>query len=455
MVQFRSPTVAHRDAKVQLDTVLAVMGAALEAVDPAEAIRRHMRRDGQTLYVDHRVYNLAEYENVYVVGAGKAGAVMAQAIEELLGDRITRGAIVVKRGYTAPTRQIVIHEGGHPLPDPAGLVGTRRIAGLLANTTERDLVISLISGGGSALLVMPVDGIQLRDLQALTGQLLASGATINEVNTIRKHLSAVKGGQLARMAAPAEVLTLILSDVVGSPLDVIASGPTVPDDSTYDTAWDVLDRYNLWAKTPTSIREHLDAGRQREIAETPKSGDPIFNRVTNVIIGDNAMAAEAAINKAQALGYKTLLLSTYIEGEAREVARVFAGIAREIVTHGRPISAPACIVAGGETTVTLQGTGRGGRNMELALAAGIAMEGLSDALLAALATDGTDGPTDAAGAIADGTTASRARAQGMNPLDYLQRSDSYHFFNQLGDLIVTGPTNTNVNDLIFVFVFKS
>lgn len=454
MVEFRSPTLGHGETQEQLRAVLDVMGAALEAVDPAEAIRRHVRREGERLHVNDHVYNLDDYDSIYVVGAGKAGSVMAQAIEDRLGDRLTRGVVVVKRGYTAPTRKIIIHEGGHPLPDPAGLVGTRRITDLLANTTERDLVIALISGGGSALMVMPVQGIQLRDLQALNGQLLASGATINEINAVRKHLSAVKGGQLARMAAPAEVLTLILSDVVGSPLDVIASGPTVPDESTYDSAKEVLDRYDLWAKAASAIREHLDAGRRGEIPETPKPGDPIFDRVTNVIIGDNAMAAEAAIEKARALGYNTLLLSTYIEGEAREVARVFAGIAQEIANRGRPIAAPACVVAGGETTVTLQGTGRGGRNTELALAAGIAIDGLDRALIASLATDGTDGPTDAAGAIVDGKTMDRARAQGLNPRDYLRRSDSYHFFDQLGSLIITGPTNTNVNDLIFVFVFK-
>lgn len=454
MVQFQSPTEAHGETQAQLQAMLAIMQAALEAVDPAEAIRRHVRRDGATLYVNSRVYNLDEYENVYVIGAGKAGAVMAQAIEDILGDRITRGVVIVKRGYTAPTRKVVVHEGGHPLPDPAGLAGTRRIAALLQGTTERDLIIALISGGGSALMVMPVEGVQLRDLQALTGQLLASGATINEINAVRKHLSAVKGGQLARIAAPAEVITLILSDVVGSPLDVIASGPTVPDETTYQTAWEVLDRYNLWEKVPASIQKHLDAGRQDRIAETPKPGDPIFDRVTNVIVGDNAMAAEAAVAKAQAQGYNTLLLSTYVEGEAREVARVFAGIAREMAHHQRPLSPPACLIAGGETTVTLQGTGRGGRNTELALAAGIAIEGLERVAIAALATDGTDGPTDAAGAIADGTTVARARAQNLDPRDYLRRSDSYHFFEQLGDLIITGPTNTNVNDLIFVFLFE-
>lgn len=454
MVQFRSPRVGQGETRAHLDDVLSIIQAALEAVDPAEAIRRHVRRDGATLHVDSHVYNLDNYENIYVVGAGKAGSVMAQAIEDLLSDRIAHGAVVVKRGYTAPTRKIVIHEAAHPVPDAAGLVGTRRIANLLKNTTEQDLVISLISGGGSALMIMPVEGIQLRDLQALTGQLLASGATINEINAIRKHLSAVKGGQLSRMAAPAQVLTLILSDVVGSPLDVIASGPTVPDESSFEMAWHVLDRYDLWGKVPSAIREYLAAGRRGEVPETPKPGDPIFDRVTNVIVGDNAMAADAAIDRARSLGYNTLLLSTYIEGEAREVAKVFAGIAREVTNHDRPIPAPACVVAGGETTVTVQGTGKGGRNMELALAASIAIEGLDNALIASVATDGTDGPTDAAGAIATGNTVERAQAQDLNPRDYLHRSDSYHFFDQLDDLIIIGPTNTNVNDLTFVFVFE-
>ncbi|MBS1251925.1 MAG: D-glycerate 2-kinase [Anaerolineales bacterium] len=454
MVEFRSPTTVEGLAQAELDHVLAIMKAALEAVDPTEAIRRHITRDGASLRVNSHTYNLNAYENIYVVGGGKAGAAMAQTIENILQDHLARGVAVVKHGYTAPTRKIAIHEGGHPLPDPAGLAGTRRIADLLKDTTERDLVIALISGGGSALMVMPVEGIQLHNLQALTGQLLASGATINEINAVRKHLSGVKGGQLARMAAPAEVLTLILSDVVGSPLDVIASGPTAPDASTYQTAWDVLNRYNLWAKVPSSIRQHLDAGRQGEIDETPKPGDPIFDQVTNVIISDNAIAAQAAAEQAQALGYHTLLLSTYVEGEAREVAQVFAGIAKEIAHYGRPAPRPACVIAGGETTVTLQGTGKGGRNMELALAAGIAIEGLDNALIASLATDGTDGPTDAAGGVVTDSTVARARAEDLDPRDYLHRSDSYHFFDQLGDLIITGPTNTNVNDLIFVFVFE-
>jgi hydroxypyruvate reductase len=453
MIQFTLPALGEGRTRQQREQVLAVMSAALEAVDPADAVRRHVTREGDTLRVDGREYDLGHYEHVYVVGAGKAGAVMAQAIEELLLDRITQGVVIVKRGYTAPTRRIVIHEGGHPLPDPAGLMGTRRMVELLQQTGERDLVIVLISGGGSALLTMPVEGIQLRELQALTGQLLASGATINEINAVRKHLSAVKGGQLARLAAPADILTLILSDVVGSPLDVIASGPTVPDESTFEDAWAVLDRYDLWRQVPESIRKRLEAGRQGKIEETPKPGDPIFDRVTNVIIGDNAIAAQAAIEQAGKLGFNTLLLSTYVEGEAREVARVFAAIAKEIVHSGRPVARPACVVAGGETIVTLQGTGKGGRNMELALAAGIAIQGLEDTIIASLATDGTDGPTDAAGALVDGTTVERATRLGMDPWDYLGRSDSYHFFEPLGDLLVTGPTNTNVNDLVFVFVW--
>jgi len=453
MVEFTSPVLGEGRTRQQREQVLSVMSAALMAVDPADAIRRHVTREGDVLHVDGKQYNLQDYEHVYVVGAGKAGAVMAQAVEDLLLDRIDQGVVIVKRGYTAPTRCIAIHEGGHPLPDPAGLLGTRQMAALLERATERDLVIVLISGGGSALMVMPVEGIQLRELQALTGLLLASGATINEINAVRKHLSAVKGGQLARMAAPAEVLTLVLSDVVGSPLDVIASGPTVPDESTFEDAWEVLDRYGLWSRVPESIRQHLEAGRRGEVQETPKPGDPIFHRVTNVIVADNAMAAQAALDRATELGFNTLLLSTYVEGEAREVARVFAAIAKEIAHSERPVPRPACVVAGGETTVTLQGTGKGGRNTELTLAAGIAIQGLEDVVIASLATDGTDGPTDAAGALADGTTVARAAELGLDPWDYLRRSDSYHFFESLGDLLITGPTNTNVNDLMFVFAW--
>jgi hydroxypyruvate reductase len=292
-------------------------------------------------------------------------------------------------------------------------------------------------------------------MQALTGVLLKSGATINQLNAIRKHLSQVKGGQLARLAAPATLIGLLLSDVVGSPLDVIGSGPTVPDTSTFQAVWEIIEGLGLIAagQVPPAILKHLKRGLGGEIPETPKPGDPLFERVQNVIVGDNRVAALAALHKAHALGFTPLLLSTFIEGEAREVARVLVGIARETLASGWPVARPACLLAGGETTVTVGGAGLGGRNQELALAAALALEGLDDVMIVPLATDGSDGPTDAAGAFAEGDTVALARQKGLDPADFLRRNDAYHFFEATGGLLKTGPTNTNVNDLTLILVW--
>jgi len=319
-------------------------------------------------------------------------------------------------------------------------------------------VLCLISGGGSALMTAPVAGVSLADLQALTQTLLACGATINEINTIRKHISQLKGGQLARLAAPATVVSLILSDVVGDPLDVIASGPTVPDPSTFADAWSVLTHYGVENDIPAAIKAHLLAGRAGQLADTPKPGDAIFDRVQNVIFGSNRLAAMAAAETAARLGFEPLLLTTYIEGEARQVGQVAAGLAKGLVRGetmhpaGQFIARPACLIFGGETTVTLQGDGKGGRNQEMALAAALALAGWPHILVACLATDGTDGPTDAAGAFADGATVARAAELGLDAASYLVRNDAYHFFAPLDDLIMTGPTRTNVNDLTLILV---
>jgi hydroxypyruvate reductase len=302
-------------------------------------------------------------------------------------------------------------------------------------------------------MTLPVEGISLKDMEALTSALLRCGATINEINAIRKHLSHIKGGNLSRAAFPAEVVSLILSDVVGNPLDVIASGPTVPDPSSFAQSWEIVERYNLVDELPAPIIEHVRRGKDGEIPETPKQGDPAFARTYNLIIGSNEIAARAAIDEAGDAGFHTMLLSTYVEGEAREVAQVLCAIAREILHSGQPVPRPACVVAGGETTVTIRGEGRGGRNQELALSAAIRLDGVDEVMIVALATDGTDGPTDAAGAIADGSTLRRARAKKLLAREYLANNDSYRFFDQLDDLLLTGPTNTNVNDLTFVFVF--
>jgi len=308
-------------------------------------------------------------------------------------------------------------------------------------------------------LTLPAPGLTLADLQEVTDLLLRVGATIGELNAVRKHLSQLKGGDLARRAAPAAVIGLILSDVVGDPLDVIASGPTAPDPTTFADAWVVLERYGLTSSVPAPVRQHLQAGRAGLLPETPKPGDPLFDRVQNVVVAGNRLAAEAAVTAAQAQGLDALLLSTFVEGEARQVARVAAALAKEVArpadrpSVAGPVQRPACLVWGGETTVTVRGRGTGGRNQELALAAALAMDGLPDVLLVALGTDGTDGPTDAAGAVATGETVARARAQGMDPVAYLDDNNSYAFFEGLGDLIRTGPTGTNVNDLMFLFAF--
>lgn len=430
-----------------------ILQAALAAVDPASAIKRHVARHGDTLQVGDRQYDLRHYRRILVVGAGKASGAMAQAVEEILGDRISAGWVNVKDGYTAPTRRIHLHEASHPVPDERGLGGAQEIVRLTREAEEDDLLLCLISGGGSALMTLPVEGVSLADMQALTADLLRSGATINEMNAVRKHLSQIAGGNLARVAHPATVVSLLVSDVVGSPLDVIASGPTVPDTSTFADAYGVLVKYDLVGKVPAVLTAYLQRGMAGDIPETPKADDVAFARTYNLVVADNAIAAEAAIARAQALGLHTLLLSTYVEGEAREVGKVLASIGKEIVHAGRPVARPACVVAGGETTVTIHGRGRGGRNQELALSAAQQIAGLNEVMVVALATDGTDGPTDAAGAIAEGDTVQRAAMQGLDAAEFLAQNDSYHFFQALGDLLLTGPTNTNVNDLTLILVF--
>jgi glycerate 2-kinase len=445
---FKSGQVRERRERA-----LAVLSAALEAVDPANAIKRQVSLSDETLHIGQRTYDLGRYRNIYVIGGGKAGGSMAQAVEEILGRRVTAGLLNVKYGYGAETEIIHLNEAGHPIPDAAGMAGTKQMAELARKATEEDLVICLISGGGSALMTLPVDGITLADMRSLTNAFLRCGATINEINAVRKHLSQIKGGNLARLAYPAKIVTLILSDVVGSPLDVVASGPTVPDTTTFADACGIIKKYGLLGELPRPIIERLEQGKEGLIAETPKAGDESFIRTYNLIIASNEVAAEVATTKAKELGFHTLLLSTFVEGEAREVAKVFAAIAKEILHSGRPVPRPACVVAGGETTVTVRGGGLGGRNQEMALSAALEITGLEDVMIIPLATDGADGPTDAAGAIADGSTLRRAQEADLSATQYLVNNDSYHFFQQLGDLLITGPTNTNVNDLAFTFVF--
>jgi hydroxypyruvate reductase len=431
------------------------MQAALRAVDPAQAVHNALRLEGDTLRIAGKAYDLRRYERILVVGAGKASGPMARAVEEVLGDRITTGLVNVKYGYTDRTRRVRLREAGHPLPDRNGLDGTREIVALAQEARETDLVLCVISGGGSALMMLPEDPITLDDYQVLTQALLRSGATINQINTIRKHIERVKGGRLAQLAAPAEIVALILSDVVGNPLDFIASGPTVPDTTTFGDALDVLRQFDLESQVPAPVVDWLRRGARGEVPETPKPGASLFARTATEVIGSNDIAAEAALSEARRLGFEALLLTTFLEGEARDMGKLSAALAKELVLRGQPLRPPACLILGGETTVTVRGEGKGGRNQEIALAAALAMAGLERALVAALATDGSDGPTDAAGGFADGRTLERAKAKGLDAHAALANNDSYAFLRDVGDLLVTGPTNTNVNDLLFVFAFPA
>ncbi len=438
-------SVARREAQ-------AIFRAALQAADPVAAVRRHLRLIGETLVAGRRQVSLRRFDRIWVVGAGKAAAAMASAVESLLGKRITGGLVNVKYGHTARLRRVEINECGHPLPDEAGVRGAARIAEIVGRAGSRDLILCLISGGASALLPLPAPPITLGQKQAVTQILLASGASISEINAVRKHLSAIKGGQLARLAWPATVISLLLSDVVGDPLDVIGSGPTVPDPSTFAGARSVLEKYDLGARLPAAVRERIAAGARGDLAETPKASDPAFRRTRNLIVGSNRLAVDAAEAKARQLGFHPLVLSTTIEGETRDVARVHAAIAREIVSFGRPATPPVCLISGGETTVTLRGGGLGGRNQEFVLAAAIDLAGCDGVVVLSGGTDGTDGPTDAAGAIADGGTVARAAAKGLDPRRYLADNDSYHFFDALGGLLKTGPTRTNVMDVRLLLI---
>ena len=407
------------------------------------------------LRIGEQELNLDSFRSILVIGAGKGSALMAQAVEKILGDRIGGGIVIVKYGYVAPLQRIRLVEAGHPTPDENGLLATKELVDLVERLDTRDLVLLVLSGGGSALLPMPVTGITLAEKMMTTNLLLQSGVPIQEMNAVRKHLSQVKGGQLARLVYPAMLVSLILSDVVGDRFDVIASGPTVGDPSTFKDCADILDRYDLWQNLPTSVRLHLQEGVQGRVPETPKPDDQVFAKTHAVLVGTNLQALEAAATAAQELGYSSLILSSMIEGDTGEAARFHTALAREAVRSGHPLPRPACLISGGETTVVVRGKGKGGRNQEFALVAAMDLAGAEGVCLLCGGTDGTDGPTDAAGAVVDGETIARALAKGLDPREYLARNDSYHFFERLDDLVMTGPTNTNVMDLRVILIGSS
>ena len=453
----RIPVMENEIIKQIRSEAADIFKSSVEAVNPYHAVKRFVHVEGERLVVGTEdqatvELDLSEYDRISLVGGGKATAPMAKAMEELLGERINEGLINVKYGFGADLALTEITEASHPLPDSSGVKGTTKILDLLQTAGEKDLIFSLISGGGSALLVQPAGRVTLSEMQDLTQSLLECGASIDEMNTVRKHISSSKGGQMARAAMPATTINLMLSDVVGDSMDVIASGPFVPDTSTFEDALGILKKYDL-RDVPAAIQSHLKRGMEGRIPETPKADDPIFDPVHNFIIGSNILALKAAEDKARNLGYNTLILSSMVEGETREVARVHTAIAKEIVKTGRPIPSPACVISGGETTVTIRGKGLGGRNQEFCLAAALDLIGLPPRVVVLSGgTDGDDGPTKAAGAIVDPLTVRRGKEAGLEAPDFLANNDSYHFFEKTDDLLITGPTDTNVMDVRLVLI---
>ena len=423
----------------------------LAAVDARMAVGRAISRNGEELIIGRRRYDLCRYERVVVVGAGKATASMARAVEQRLGPRLHGGFVVVKYGHGLPTKRIVVAEAGHPVPDQSGQRAAARLCAMAAELGRRDLLIVLLSGGASSLLPAPVAGVTLADKQRTTQELLRCGASIREINTVRKHLSRIKGGRLAELTE-ATVVTLILSDVLGDDLSAIASGPTAPDPTTYQDAVAILKRYRIWQAVPQRVRQHLDRGCQGFVSETPKPGSFLFRRVHHHIVGNNATAVTAVIRAARESGLRTLVHTPALTGEAREAGQRFGAMARNIVREGKPLQRPCCMVAGGETTVTVTGKGTGGRAQEFAAAAALEIAGLDKVWVVAIGTDGTDGPTDAAGAVIDGNTVARAQRLSVDLAGSLKRHNTYPALKRLQRLILTGPTGTNVNDLYLLLV---
>jgi len=440
----------ERQKKARAD-LLDIVEETLRSVDPYRLVKGAIQLKDDRLLIGPDEYDLEEFEHIYLAGAGKACVSMAQAASEVLGEHATGGVFNVPQPPEGGRDdRFLFHVAGHPTPDEAGMQGARQILSMAQQAGPKDLFIMLISGGGSALLSLPAEGITLEDLKALTSLLLASGATINEVNSVRKHVSGIKGGRLAQAAFPARVVSLILSDVVGDPVDSIASGPTAPDPSTFAQCIAILKAYEIYDRVPESVRSRLERGVGGEIDETPKPGDRVFNKVTNLVVGNNRIALEAARRASEARGYRALVLTDRMEGEAREIGVLAASILNSVSASDLPTAPPCAIILGGETTVTVRGGGKGGRNQELALSASHKISG--DGILLSLATDGRDGPTDSAGAMVDGRTWREAESLGADPDGALRENDSYGVLKAVGCHLFTGYTGTNVCDVLYLLV---
>lgn len=442
--------MAHERLKQIADQIYS---AALEAVDPEKVVRRFLRLKEGRLQAGDRAYPLDSFRKIYLAGVGKAAVPMARAVEEVLGDRLEAGLVVVKYGHGGELKRTRVLEGGHPEPDEQGHRAARELVSFLSeNLSSQDLLLMVVSGGGSALLPLPVEPVSLADKKKTTEVLLRCGATIQEINTLRKHLSRIKGGRLLQVTQWATVVSMLLSDVVGDDVASIASGPTAPDPTTFEDCREIVRRYGIQENLPRTVVDYLRRGGEER--ETLKPGDPSFERVHNVVVGSNILGLEAAAEKARELDFEPLILSSSLYGNTADAARIHVAVAQEIVRTGNPVDRPCCVISGGETTVEVRGEGKGGRNQEFALWCARETDGWQEqeVLFVSLGSDGTDGPTDAAGAVASPLTAGRARELGLSLEDYLQRNDSYPFFDRLGDLIRTGPTRTNVMDFRFILV---
>ncbi|MDH7508071.1 MAG: glycerate kinase [Methanomassiliicoccales archaeon] len=439
IVKNREELIASGDKKIRAE-MLDILDAAIDAIDPYGCVKGALQVDGNKVRIGNERLDLGSFDRIFVVGAGKASARMAEAINDLIGEKITAG--IVNTIVEGRVGKIVLHKATHPHPGAEGLEGALKIKQICEGAGERDLVICLISGGGSAMMPCPAEGITLEEKKITAEMLMLAGATIEELNTVRRHLSCLKGGNLARAAFPATVLSLIISDVINDPLESIASGPTAPDPTTFSDALQVLRKYGLLGKVPQSVRERLERGGE----ENPKPGDPIFKKVKNVIVASNRIALEAALQRAKEHGYEALVLTSSMRGEARDVGRAFARLGKEILRTTESRGTKKMIIAGGETTVTVRGKGMGGRNCELVLSALLELE--EGITILSYGTDGIDGNSDAGGAIAD------SHVFAEEAVEYLANNDSYSYFKKYGGLIFTGPTGTNVGDIVLLAVSR-